>query len=249
MTRSVRCGMILLVGALGACAEDPASPTSPALLTARAAATSGDMPVTAIVADNDATIAPALQIRSDGLGPYRNGSTLTSVIQGIGAWVLDSYNPRNATRRVYLEFSQPVAGSGPNGGSPVAVPSAAYLVRAISKCNLLGTAFQALAPGASMLCPLHVRFDYAGSSYAVQMNPGASAGDPDGNAPESNYATVTCVYPASGTGPCTQWTITPSGMGNRNVAKLLKYVTSKGSTTAVNQGDFYFAFSIRSTNP
>ncbi len=224
---------------------------------AAAAKAGGDTPVTSNVADSDTSIAPALQIRSDGLGSFQNGSTLTSVIQGIGAWLLDSYTPRNSNRGVYLEFSQPIAGSGPNGGNPVAVPSAVYRVHAISKCNLLGTSFLTLAPGASMPCPLHVKFDYNGSSYAVQMNPGASAGDPDGNAPETNYATITCVNPSSGAGPCSQWRMTPSGMYTapdgtqryRNVGKLFKYVASHGSTTPVNQGDFNFSFAIGVTNP
>ncbi len=35
----------------------------------------------------------------------------------------------------------------------------------------------------------------------------------------------------------------------RNVGKLVKVVTSKGKTTDVDQGDFYFSFSIGMTNP
>lgn len=239
--------LVLATLLVAACSEQPQGPGDTASITSSVTAQAGgDVPVTATIADSDTAIAPALQIRSDNLGAYLNASTLTSVIQGIGAWVLDSYNPRNSTRRAFLEFSQPIAGSGPNGGNPVAVPSATYKVRMISKCNLLGTSFLTLAPGASMPCPLHVKFDYNGSSYAVQMNPGAN---PDGNAPETQYATITCVVPSSGAGPCTQWTITPSGAGNRNVAKLFKYVTSKGTTTAVNQGNFHFSFRIGVTRP
>lgn len=239
---------IVLAGALAGCsAESPSAP-----LFAKAAASGGDIAVTATIADADTFVAPALQIRSDGLGAYRNGSALTSIIQGSGAWLLDSYTPRNGTRRVYLDFSQPIAGSGPGGGDPVAVPSGAYRVRAISKCNLLGTTMQGLAPGASMPCPLHIKFDYAGTSYALQMNPAAGV-DPY---PETQYATVTCTVPASGAGPCTAWTITPSGtfvVGGatryRNVAVLLKYVTVNRTTTAVSQGDFYVSFAIGVTNP
>ena len=239
--------LVVASATLIACGEH--SPVRPDTMAVFATQAGGDTPVTTLVADTAAVVAPTLQIRSDALGAYHNASSLTSVIQGIGAWLLDSYSPRNGTRRVYLEFSQPIAGSGPNGGNPIAVPSALYRVRAIAKCNLLGTSLLTLAPGASMPCPLHVKFDYNGSSYAVQMNPGASAGDPDGNAPETDYATITCVVPSSGAGPCTQWAITPRGAGNRNVAKLLKYVTSKGSTTAVSQGDFTFSFLITVTNP
>ena len=79
-----------------------------------------------------------------------------------GAWVLDSQNPRNATRTLFLDFGQPVAGSGPNGGDPIAVPSALYKVHAISKCNLYDNSMWTLAPGATMACPLHIAFSYGG---------------------------------------------------------------------------------------
>jgi hypothetical protein len=201
-------------------------------------------------------MSPTLQIRSDGLGVYRNSNTLVSLIQGAaGAWVLDSQSPRNATRTVFLDFGQPVAGSGPNGGDPIAVPSALYEVHAISKCNLYGNSMWTLAPGASMACPLHIAFTYGAFTYAVQMNP-FPAGDPDG-APETQWATVTCLTPASGSAPCTEWRLLPSAtytapdgsVKYRNVARLIKYVTTKNTTTTVNQGDFYFSFSIRVTNP
>lgn len=248
--------VLLIAGTLAACmGNEPV--TSPLDLPVKVSSANGDTPVTAIIADAAPGTAPSLQIRSDGLGNYQNASTLTSVIQSVGAWVLDSRNPRNGSRRLFLEFSQPITGSGPGGGAPIAVPSGLYLVRAISKCNLLGSSLLTLAPGASMPCPLHVGFDYGGGSYALQMNPGASAGDPEGNAPETEYATITCTSPLSGSGPCVQWVITPSGtftagdgsVGQRNVARLLKYVTSKGKTVATNQGDFYLSFRITVSNP
>ena len=77
-----------------------------------------DVPVTSIVLDYAADVAPALTIRSDGAGSYLNSKTLTSLIQGIGDWVLDAINPRNATRRIYLDFSQAVPGSGPGLSPP-----------------------------------------------------------------------------------------------------------------------------------
>jgi len=240
---------VIAVVLLAACTPDrTVTPVSDVTL---AAASSSNTSVTSNVADADSTIAPALQIRSDGLGAYRNSNTLTSLIQSIGAWVLDSYTPRNSTRGVYLDFSQPIAGSGPNGGDPVAIPSGVYKVHMISKCNLYGNNMLTLAPGATMSCPLHVGDVYVGSvKYAVQMNPFNSAADTA--YAETNYATVTCVVPSSGSGPCTQWRITPSGTvagGSGNVGKLLKFVTSHGSTTAVNQGDFTFSFAITVTNP
>ncbi len=242
--------------ALAACAEN--APTAARLASSRGmlAAQSSDAAVTSVINDADTSIAAALQFRSDGLGPYKNSKSLTSVNQSIGAWLLDMLNPPGATRQVYLDFSQPIAGSGPNGGNPVAVPSGLYRVRMIAKCNLYGVTMQGLAPGASMACPLHTGFNYGGSSYAVQMNPLVNAAG-DTSAPETNTVTVTCTVPASGAGPCTHWRITPSGTfvdgggvtRYQNVGKLFKYVTIKGTNTPVNQGDFDFSFSIDVNNP
>jgi hypothetical protein len=83
------------------------------------------------------------------------------------------------------------------------------------------------------------------------MNP--LSGDADGTYAETNPASITCVSPPSGTGSCVGWRITPSGTlaggGSANIARLLKYVTNRGTTSAVSLGDFYFAFAFTVTNP
>jgi hypothetical protein len=222
-------------------------------LTLAALAPQKNVPVTSIVLDYAADIAPGLQIQSDGEGFYRNSSNLVSQIQAIGDWELDARNPRNSTRRIYLEFSKPIAGSAPGGGDPVAVPSGEYKFRAIAKCGLYGSNMFTLAPGATMPCPLHVGFDYNGTKYAIQMDPYTSANGP---LPETNFANVTCIFPTSGTAPCSQWKFTPSGtyiapdstVKYRNVGKLLQY-TTQGQTVAQDHGDFYFSFSILVTKP
>lgn len=250
-----RAAVLTMVVAVVACDSDKSFVMEPPGSASFAGQANVDTPVTSTLADADASVASSLQIRSDGLGAYTNSRTLSSVIQGAaGAWVLDS-RVRNATRRVFLDFGQPVAGSGPNGGDPVSVPSAAYFVRIISKCNQYNTSMWAVAPGATITCPLHFAFDYAGASYGLQMNPTAP-NNPDG-APETQPVNITCVTPASGSGPCTGWRILPSGtvtapdgsLQYRNVARLVKVVTSKGQTENVNQGDFSFSFSILVTNP
>jgi hypothetical protein len=210
-----------------------------------------EAPVTTTLADDDQEVATSLQIRSDGSGSYTDAQNLVSFLQKIGAWVLDSYNPSNATRRVYLEFSRPIAGSGPGGGAPVAIPSGLYYARVIARCNLYGTAMQSVGLGGTTTCPLHIRFDYGGSSYALQMNPLESS--LEASYPQTDPATVTCVASSGVPGRlCGAWRITPSGTaggGAANVAKLLKYVTKQGRTTAVDQGDFHFSFSIGVTDP
>lgn len=194
--------------------------------------------VTSTIADNDASIAQTLQIRSDSLGAYTSTNTLSEIGDD---WLVDALTPRDATRRVSLDFSQPISGTGLGNGAPIVVP-----FRMISKCSQDGLSFLALAPGATVSCPLHIRFDYAGGDYAVEMNPNP------GYAPGTDNASVTCVDPASGAGPCTGWTITPSGTwsgGQANVAELIHYVTSKGKTTKTNEGHFYVSFKIDITSP
>jgi hypothetical protein len=251
-----RCVIVATFAAITGCREDAAFVVQPDVPTSHAARGTLDAPVRSYILDADTAVAPSFQIRSDGLGVYANSSTLSSIIQGsAGAWVLDSQSARNATRMLFLDFGQPVAGSGPNGGDPIAVPSGPYLVRVISKCNVYGNSMWTLAPGATMACPVHVAFSYGAFKYAVQMNPNP-AGDPEG-APETQWANVTCLTPSSGTGPCTEWLFTPSATSvapdgrvtYRNVARLIKYVTAKNTTTNVNQGDFYVSFAFRVTNP
>ena len=84
-----------------------------------------DVPVTSIVEDGASDVAPVLTIRSDAAGSYVNSKTLTSQIQGIGDWVLDSINPPRQLAGSSLDFSQPVPGSGPNGADPIGLPPGA----------------------------------------------------------------------------------------------------------------------------
>lgn len=210
-----------------------------------------DFPVTTIVNDFDSGIAPALQIQSDQGGAYKNAKNLQSMMYGAGSWELDAYNVRNATRGVYIAFTKPIAGTGPNGGAPVAPASAVYLAHVTTECFHYNTNPTTMAPGTSISCPLAVRFDAGGKSYAIHMNPQNAtwAG--------TNPATITCIFPSSGTGACTQWKITPSANVTnpdgsitwRNIGQLDVVGSSKGQTTYTKQGQFYFSFLILATNP
>ena len=215
--------------------------------------TNSDIPVTTIVSDYDSGIAPALEIQSDQLGAYSNSSTLTSIIAGNGVWYLDSLNPRNATRRVTLQFTNPVPWSGPNGGDAVAPASGTYPVFAYTSCNHPNyqTSLLTLRAGQTMPCPMVVQFEADGRRYYLHMNDRAV------DFPQTNHVNITCIFPTSGTSPCSQWVIRPSGTATlpagtttqRNIANLSYGVTVKGKLTYVKQGDFYFSFSIIVTNP
>lgn len=232
------------LGALGCGAEPPSAPSL--LFKASQGGGGGastDIPVTATIADADGSVAASLQITSDGQGSYQNSSSLSSVIQPIGAWVLDSYTPRSGTRTMGIDFSRPVTGSAPGGADPVAPTSGSYRARFLANCPIYGVTMQGIAAGASITCPLHIGFAADGNSYALQMNPVSGS---QGSYAETDAAVVTCVTPASGSGACTGWHVTPSGAGG-NVAKLLQYVTVKGKQVAMDRGDFVVAFSISVT--
>jgi len=210
-----------------------------------ATAQTSDVPVTTIIEGNGVGTSPTLHIQSDLAGAYKNSKTVQSVIQSIGDWVLNTASSSRSTRKALVDFRDPVSDSGPNGGAPVA-PFAHQQVQArfISKCAEYGNSMFTLAGGMTMNCPLVVRFNYGGSEYRIQMNPV--------NYSETNYVDITCTG-TNAASQCNQWRIEPSAIqadGQRkNVAKLVRLVTSKGKTIEENLGDFYLSFVINVTNP
>jgi hypothetical protein len=211
-----------------------------------------EIPVTSIISDYDSGIAPSLQIQSDKLGAYTNQSTLQSSIYSSGGiWAVSDYGLRNATRTVCLGFSQPIAGTGPNGGAPVSPPDGCYTARIISECNNYGNSIPGLPPGQAMACPMNVHFDYGGKTYDLHMS------DRNVNFPETNHINITCIYPTSGSYPCSQWRLWPSqtyiapdgSTQYRNVANLSYETQVKGQLAYVKQGNFYVSFSIIIMNP
>ena len=198
-----------------------------------------DAPVTTIIRDHDGDVAAELQIQSDG-DVYTHSKTLTSKITNTGVWALDSLNPKGAFRTVYLGFTRPIPGTGPNGGDPVAPASGNYRAHLFTSCNHFGNSLWAVAPGETIGCPMGVRFDADGNSYVLQMNV------------NTEHVNITCLAPGSGTASCSEWLIRPSGseiaadgaIQLRNLARLSVETSSRGQVTLVPQGDFFFSFSI-----
>jgi len=141
----------------------------PCLCALVAAPPNRDVPVKTTIEDFEAAIAPTLQIQSDGSGVYQNSRDIGSVIQSGGDWVLDTST--SSTRGVKLDFSQPVAGSGPNGGTPIPLPTGIYKARAITKCHVYGNNLLGLVGGQTVSCPLTIGFDSGNNGYRIQMNP------------------------------------------------------------------------------
>ncbi len=205
-----------------------------ATVTVAIAQKQNNLPVTSTIADG------TLQIQSDDLGPYKNTKAVQSIIQPIGDWVLNTNYSSLSTRSVYLDFSQPVAGTGPNGGEPVA-PFASELVKArlITQCPTYGHSMLLLGDGDSIQCGLVIHFDYGANSYRLTMNPANYATD---------FVNVTCIGAATGN-QCNHWSILPADTSGINVSKLLLLTTVKGKNVATDQGNFFMSFSIDVSNP
>jgi len=222
-----------------------------------------DLPVTSTIQDyqdvTDSTGVPQrlwMQIRSDGADGYKNSKTVQSIIQGTaGDWVLDTNYATSLTRSIFLDFSKPIIGSGPNGGAPTP-PFTVALVRArmISKCHEAGNSMFTIVNGQTVTCPMVASFSAGSSFYRIHMTPNGDVYP----YPETDNVNITCT----GTDvnfKCNQWRVEPNGINGgcltedcsvrQNVVKLAKVVTVKGKETEINQGDFYMAFSITITNP
>jgi hypothetical protein len=207
------------------------------------------MAVNSMIAGYGIDSSPTYRIQSDQLGAYTNSKDVQSIIQGVGAWVLDTNYSSRSTRSVLLDFRDPIPGSGPSGARPVS-PFAVQLVKArlIAICNFYGVSMLNMyGVGSNIVCPLAVAFDYNGSKYRLAMN--------SDNFPETQPVSITCmrvVDPANATSQCNQWKIEPLGIQpdgqKKNVAKLLKVSTNAHQPDQDN-GDFYMSFAIDITNP
>jgi len=206
-----------------------------------------DAPVTTTIDGLGIDTLPTLRIQSDQLGAYRNSSSLKSILQAwLGDWELDMLNYNSSPQRnVLIDLRDPVPGSGPNGGAPVA-PFAYQSVRArfIAKCSQYGVDMRNMLPNNFYPCPLAIGFDdQTGVRYRLTMHAN--------NFPKVNLMQVTCVT-TEAAGKCNQWKMEPSVTqldGERkNVTKLLK-VAAKPNQPDQDMGDFYMSFAIHLTNP
>src|SRR6266850_7911852 len=180
-----------------------------------------DTPVTSTIDGFGVNTLPTLRIQSDQRGAYQNSSSLQSIFQAyLGDWVLDMLNYNSSPQRMMLiDLRDPVPGSGPNGGAPVA-PFAYQAVRTrfIAKCSQYGVDMRNMLPNNFYPCPLAIAFDDAsGVRYRLTMHAN--------NFPEVNLMQVTCVT-TDAAGKCNQWKMEPSATQldgeKKNITKLLK---------------------------
>ena len=210
--------------------------------TATAAKPPTDTPVTSTIDGLGVNTLPTQRIQSDQAGSYKNSSSLSSIIQGIGDWELDMLNFNSSPqRKALIDLRDPVSGSSINHFRR----DWYQYVRArfISKCSENGIDMRTMQPNNLYPCPLAVAFDDAGGvRYRLAMN--------SNNFSEVNVVQITCVTTANS--KCNQWKIEPSATqlnGERkNVAKLLKLAT-KPHQADQDMGDFYLSFTIHVTSP
>lgn len=205
------------------------------------------IPVTTSIAgtgsDPDASVFN-YRVQSDLVGPYfHNVDSVTSQLQTGGDWRVDAL--ASPTRKMLFDFRDPVSNSNPTppflvGQAPGMIETKSYL--------LYGNGQIAGMSGlnSTVLTPLVMRFDINGNTYRIWMN--------SSNYPQTNYALATCTGVVSETNDqCNQWTIEPSVTQPdgqlKNIAKLVRFYSSKGKTVEENLGDFYLSFSISITNP
>src|SRR6185436_15912833 len=96
-----------------------------------------------------------MQVQSDGAGSYKNSKSVISVIQGLGDWEFDTgVTIKTPTRKVFLDLSQPIAGSAPGGANPTA-PFVTALVspRFRSKLSQYGLNMLTIPYGETVLAP------------------------------------------------------------------------------------------------
>jgi hypothetical protein len=211
-----------------------------------------DIPVHSYFLDVDATGTP-YTLQSDGAGGYSNGvanvvSVLTAnVFNNLynGDWVLDTRASSTRTVAITLATSNAVP-AGAQGYTVAPDPpfwgTGFEAARLIDTCTEFNKSVLTMTAGATMTCPLVVRWDMGGSTYRLDM----------GFAPESTPAQITCS--AMDVGGCKDWFLDPIPVVNADgtvsagtATARVESVAKNGSIT--NLGDFYMTFHFHVTRP
>ena len=190
-------------------------------------------PVTSTIQDADQNFVP-FRIQSDLLGSYKNNSnSVISQIQGIGDWELDML--ASPTRRIFVDFGDPVAGNDPSKPPPF---STAYVpARFLDQCS---SDLRNLTLNSTQRCRMVIAVDYNSVRYSIRFNAI--------NYPGTTEPLWTCTSAPSG--KCSSWRMEsdPSGTG-KIIGQLLKITTSRNRTVEELLGKYYFSFAVQVTNP
>jgi hypothetical protein len=212
-----------------------------------------DTPVTSTISDFAPNYFVPLSIQSDAQGSYKTDSTVsvTSIIQGIGDWVLSTLD--SPTRRVSFNFDYPVAGSNPDPANRKPPVNGIYHSRFITQCSTSLMSFTAV--GNTTTCPLIINVDDSPSdsstNYSLRFH---SANYPAKTVngvliPAANNVEWLCTSAANN--KCNGWRAQsdPSGDGGKLVAQLLKIRRVGSKTYTDDYGKYYISYDISLTNP
>jgi len=172
-------------------------------------------------------------IAGDNLGSYYNGvNSVSSIVQGIGNWVLDTKS--STTRSVRLDLGDQV--SGPAGP----FTSAQVPVRILSQC---ATDITTLALNATTQCPLNVSFVYGDITYGLRT------GGPINEYSGTDPVTWRCL--GTNAGKCVSWEMIPSGShdGQTKSGMQLLIPATKPRNSDQLLGLYYFSFHIYVITP
>jgi hypothetical protein len=230
-----------------------------------------NVPVTTYLSDFNAT-STAYYIQSDGQagpvngvsGEYDNGyQNVTSVLNANtynslppGDWTLDLLNSTVRTMRLTLSASNEIQPGQPGYTVPPNPPflgTDSLQSRFAEYCTAIGLDVGSMnAVNQTQQCPAIFRFNWNSSTYyRVYMTGSWSTF----GAPETTYVQIQCN--ALGTnGYCNDWYIDPIPVSNGDgtfspgqaIGRLVA-ITTRGTGTSTNEGDFYMTFHLHVTRP
>jgi hypothetical protein len=230
-----------------------------------------NVPVTAYLSDSDASGA-AYYIQSDDqtgqvngvIGEYDNG--YQSVVSYLNAntynnlppgdWTLDLLSSSLRTMRLTLNSLNEIQPGQPGYTVPPNPPflgTDSLVSRFAEYCTAIGLDIGTMtAVNQTIQCPAIFRFNWNSSTYyRVYMTGSWSTF----YAPETTYVQIQCN--ALGTnGYCNDWYIDPIPISNGDgtfspgqaIGRLVA-ITTRGTGTATNEGDFHMTFHVHVTRP
>lgn len=223
--------VLTLIAALGSIVLSLHAPQ----INAKAGPPTRDAPATSTIQDIDPNTGTVFRIGSDSLGSYKNGvNSVSSVIQGIGDWVLDT--KPSTLRRIRIDFGDPI----PDTGANAPFQSATVPARLISKCASWNIFLPGLAIGQQAICPLALSIDYNGVTYALRSNE---------NYGGTQAVQWTCL--ARDSTKCVFFEMVPSVVqadGQRKIAMQLLIPAAKRTPEQL-LGQFYMSFDVSVTTP
>ena len=234
---------------------------------------SSDVPVTTYVSDFSGSGA-SYYIQSDSQpgpvngipGEFDNGhQNVTSVLNANtynqlppGDWTLDLLNSSLRSMRLTLNSLNATQPGQPGFTVPPNPPfwgTESLVSRFAEYCTAVGLDMGTMtAVNQTIQCPAIFRFNWnSNTSYRLYMTGGWSA--PGQNAPESSYVQIQCNGVGTD-GYCNDWYIDPVPIVNADgtttpgqaIGRLVA-ITTRGTGTSTNEGDFYLTFHVHVTRP